>query len=84
MLVNDTAIACIGRFCYRRKRCFSRFPPKRMCVEARGRPKGNIISRNVVRLDDIAYVGIIKLSPTTKLNIQLVPGALCASAVPGD
>jgi hypothetical protein len=56
-----------------------------MCVEARRRPKGNIISWNVVRLDDITYVGIIKLSPTTKLNIQLVPGArLCANAVPGD
>jgi hypothetical protein len=55
-----------------------------MCVETRRYPKGNIVSWNVVRLDDIAYVGIIKVSPTTKLNVQLVPVALCANAVPGD
>src|SRR5258708_6557674 len=84
VLVNDTATFCIPRSCNCRKRYFPRFPPKPMCVEARRRAKGNIVSWNVVRLDDIVYVGIIKVSPTTKLNVQLVPVALCANAVPGD
>jgi hypothetical protein len=55
-----------------------------MCVETRRYPKGNIVSWNVVGLDDIIYVGIIKVSPTTKLNVQLAPVPLCANAVPGD
>jgi hypothetical protein len=55
-----------------------------MCVGTRRDPKGNIVSWNVVRLDDIVYVGIIKVSPTTKLNVQFVPVALCANAIPGD
>jgi hypothetical protein len=55
-----------------------------MCVKTRRYPKGNIVSWNVVRLDNIIYVGILKVSPTTKLNVQLVPVALCANAVPGD
>jgi hypothetical protein len=55
-----------------------------MCVETGRYPKGNIVSWNVVRLDDIIQVGILKVSPTTKLNVQLAPGALCANAVPGD
>ena len=84
MLANDTGTACIARSCYRRKRHFPGFPPKRMCVKTRRCPKSNIVSWNVVRLDDIIYVGIIKVSPTTKLNVQFAPVALCANAVPGD
>src|SRR5271169_4507100 len=82
VLVNDTTAG--ARSCYRRKRYLSRFPLKRMCVRTRRCPKGNIVSWNVVGLDDIIYVGIIKLSPQTKLNVQLAPGAFCAHAVPGD
>src|SRR5258708_39984749 len=81
-LVNDATAGGIARSCYRRKRYFPRFPPKRMCVETRRHPKGNKVSGNVVRLDDIIHVGILKVSPTTKLNVQLAPGALCAYAVP--
>jgi hypothetical protein len=55
-----------------------------MCVGARRYPKGNIVSWNVVRLDDIIYVGIIKVSPSTKLNVQFATVALGAKAVPGD
>src|SRR5947208_16040609 len=83
-LVNDTTAGGIARSCYRRKHCFPRFPPKRMCVETRRHPKGNKVSWNVVRLDNIMYVRIVKVSPTTKLNVQLAPGALCAHPVPGD
>ncbi len=84
MLVNDTTTACITRSSYGRKRYFPLFPPKRMSVESRRQSKGNNVSWNVVRLYDIIHVGIIKVSPTTKLNIQLAPGALCANAIPGD
>src|SRR5690242_14672174 len=84
VLVNDTTTACGARSCRRRKRYFPRFPPKRMSVETRRHPKGNKVGWNVVRLDDIIHVSIIKVSPTTKLNVQLAPGALCANAVPGD
>jgi glycyl-tRNA synthetase alpha subunit len=55
-----------------------------MYVDTRRHPKGNKVGWNVVRLDNIVYVVIIKVSPTTKLNVQLAPVALCASAVPGD
>jgi hypothetical protein len=54
-----------------------------MCVET-GVPEGNIVSWNIVRLDDIIYVGIFRVSPTAKTNVQLVPVALCANSVPGD
>src|SRR6267378_5970628 len=85
VLVNDTTAGGIARSCYRRKRYFPRFPAEGMlCVGTGGHPKGNNVSRNVVRLDDIIHVGILKVSPTTKLNVQLAPGALCANAVPGD
>src|SRR6266581_6115291 len=83
-LVNDATAGGIARSCYRRKRHLPRFPPKRMSVETRRHPKGNKVSWNVVRLDNIMYVVIINVSPTTKLNVQLAPGALCANAVPGD
>jgi hypothetical protein len=55
-----------------------------MSVETRRHPKGNKVSWDVVRLDDIIHVSIIKVSPTTKLNVQLAAAALCAKAVPGD
>src|ERR1700749_96341 len=84
VLVNDTTAGGIARSYYRRKHYFPRFPPKRMCVGTRRHPEGNIVSWNVVRLNDIINVGTIKVSPTTKLNVQLVPGALCAKAVPSD
>src|SRR5712675_2340081 len=84
VLVNDPTTGGIVRSCYRRKRYFSRFPPKRMCVETRRHPKGNRVSWNVVRLNDIFNVGIIKVSPATNLDVQLVPVALCTNAVPGD
>src|SRR6266576_66812 len=84
VLVNDTTAGGIARSCYRRKRYFPRFPPKRMCVGTRRHAKGKRVSWNVVRLNHIFNVGIIKVSPTTKLNVQLLPVALCTSAVPGD
>src|ERR1700730_12783376 len=84
VLVNDTTAGGIVRPRYRRKRYFLRFPAEGMYVGTGGHPKGNKISWNVVRLDDIIHVGILKVSPTTKLNVQLAPGALCAHAVPGD
>src|SRR5438309_4396237 len=84
VLVNDTTAGGIARSCYRRKRYFPRFPTEGMCVGTRLHPKGNKVSWNVVRLDNIMYVVIIKVSPTTKLNVQLAPVVLCASAVPGD
>ncbi len=83
MTVNDTA-ACIPRSGYGRKHYLPRFPAEGMCVGAGGHPKGNKVSWNVVRLDDIIDVGIIRISPTAKLNVQLAPGALSANAVPGD
>ena len=83
MLVNDTAAACIARSGYGRKRYLPRFPAEGVCVGTGRRPKGNKVSWNVVRLDDIMYVRIVKVSPTTKLNVQLAPVALCANAVPG-
>src|SRR6185295_7784078 len=84
VLVNDCSAACIAGSCYRRKRDCPRFPPKRMCVETRRHPKRHEVGRNVVGLDDIIYVGIIQVSPTTELNVQLMAVALCANAVPGD
>src|SRR5690348_1592562 len=84
VLVNDTASSCIARSCYRRKRYFPRFPAERMCVGAGRHPKGNNVSWNVVRLDDVIRVSIIRISPTTKLNVQLASGALRANAVPSD
>src|ERR1700759_3877499 len=84
VLVNDTAAGGVARSCCRRKRHFSWLPPKRMCVETRRCPKGNKVSWNEVRLDDIIHIGILKVSPMTDLNIHLAPGALCAKAVPGD
>ena len=44
-----------------------------MHIKTRRNSRGNIVSWNVIRLDDIVYVGIVKVSPTTKLNIQFVP-----------
>src|SRR5260370_21062428 len=82
-VVRDATAGGIARSCYRRKRYFPRFAAKRMGVETRRHPKGNQVSWNVVRLDDIISVGIIKESPTTKLNVQLAPVALCTNAVPG-
>ena len=84
MLVNDTTGICVARSCYRRKRHLPRFPAEGMCVDTSRHPKGNKVSWNVVRLDNIMYVVIIKVSPTTKLNVQLASVALCANAVPGD
>ncbi len=84
MPVNDTAAACIARSGYGRKRYLPWFPAEGVCVGTRGRTKGNKVSWNVVRLDNIMYVVIIEVSPTTKLNVQLVPVPLCANAVPGD
>src|SRR5882757_3781846 len=84
VLVDAATAGGIARSCYRRKRYFPRFPPKRMCVETRRHPKGNRVGWNVVRLNDVFNVGIIKVSPTTKLNVQLMPVALGANAVPGD
>ncbi len=83
MPVNDTA-ACIARSGYGRKHYLPVFPAEGMCVGTGGHPKGNKVSWNVVRLDDIVHVGILKVSPTTKLNVQRAPGALCANTVPGD
>jgi len=82
VLVNDVTAGGIARSCYRRKRYFPRFPPKRMCVETGRHAKGNGVSWNVVRLNDIFNVGIIKVSPATKLNVQLVPVALCTKGRP--
>src|SRR6267154_3724463 len=79
VLVNDTTAGGIARSCYRRKRYFPRFPPKRISVETRRHPKGNKVSWNVVRLYDIVHVSIIKVSPTTELNVQLAPSTLCAN-----
>jgi hypothetical protein len=84
MPVNDTTAGCIARPCYRRKCHLPWFPAEGMCVDASRHPEGNKVSWNVVRLDNIVYVVIIKLSPTTKLNVQFAPVALCANAVPGD
>src|SRR6266849_6390679 len=80
---NDAA-ACIARSGYGGKDYLPRFPAEGMCVGTGGHPKGNKVSRNVVRLDDIIHVGILKVTPKTKLNVQLAPGALRANAVPGD
>jgi hypothetical protein len=44
-----------------------------MCVGTGGHPKGNEVTWNVVRLEDIINVGILKISPATKLNVQLAP-----------
>src|SRR5271163_4488242 len=84
MLINDTATARIARSGYRRKRYLPWFPPERVRVGTGRRPKSNKVSWNVVRLDNIMYVVIIEVSPATKLNVQLVPVALCTNAVPGD
>ena len=84
MPVNDTAATCIARSGYGRKRYLPWFPPEGVCVGTRRHPKGNKVSWNVVRLDNIMYVVIINVSPTTKLKVQLVPAALCTNAVPGD
>src|SRR5258706_4120999 len=84
MLVNDSAAVRIVRSCYRRKHYRPRFPPKRMCGQTSRRSEGNKVSGNVVRLDNIMYVVIVNVSPTTKLNVQLVPVALRTNAVPGD
>src|SRR5277367_1487855 len=84
VLVDDTTGICIARSCYRRKRYLPRFPAEGMCVGASRRPKGNKVSWNVVRLDNIVYGVINKVSPTTKLNVQLAPVPLCTNAVPGD
>ncbi len=84
MPANDTAAACIARSGHGRKRYLPWFPAEGVCVGTRRHPKGNKVSRNVVRLDNIMNVVIFKVSPTTKLNVQLAPVALCANAVPGD
>src|SRR5712664_4005466 len=84
VLVNDTTTACITRSSYGRKRYFPLFPPKRRSVESRRQSNGNSGSWNVVRLYEIIHVGIIKVSPTTTLNIHRAPGALCANAIPGE
>jgi hypothetical protein len=55
-----------------------------MSVATKWHSKGNNVGWNIVRLYDIIHVGIIKVSPTAKLNIQLAPGALSANAIPGD
>jgi hypothetical protein len=55
-----------------------------MCVETGRHAKGKKVSWNVVRLDNIVYVVIVKVSPTTKLHVQLASVALCPNAVPGD
>src|SRR5262249_33948640 len=85
VLVDDTTavrFACPYQCC--REDYLPRFPAEGMCVSAGRQPKGNNVSWNVVRLDDIIHVTIIKVSPTTKLNVQLAPFALCANAIPGD
>ena len=84
VLVNDMTRTCIALSCYRRKRHLPWVPAEGVCVGTRRRPKGNKVSWNVVRLDNIMYVVIFKVSPTTKLNVQLAPVALCANAVPAD
>src|ERR1700747_287252 len=84
VLVNDTTGGCMARSCYRRKRHLPGFPAERMCVDTSRHPKGNKVSGNVVRLDNIMYVVVINVSPTTKLKVQLAPVALCTNAVPGD
>src|SRR5580704_2359301 len=84
VLVSDTTAGGIARSCHRRKRYFPRFPAEGMCVGTGGQSKGNKVSWNVVWLDDIIRVAILKVSPTTKLNVQLATGALCANTVPGD
>src|SRR5271167_576738 len=84
VLVNDTTGICIARSCYRRKRHLPRFPAEGVCVGTRRGSKGNKVSWNVVRLDNIVHVVIVKVSPTAKLNVQLAPVALCANAVPSD
>jgi hypothetical protein len=84
VLVNDTTGICLARSCHRRKRHSPGFPAEGMCVDTSRRPKGNKVSWNVVRLDNIMHVVIIKVSPTTKLNVQLAPVSLCANAIPGD
>src|SRR6202453_1216204 len=84
MPVNDTANACIARSCYSRKRYFSRFPVKRVSVRTWRQAKGNKVGWNVIRLDDVIHVGIIKFSPTAQLKVQLAPSALCANAIPCD
>src|SRR6185369_586758 len=84
VLVDVPIAGGIARSRYGRKGYFPRFPPKRMCVETRRHPKGNRVSWYVVGLNDIFNVGIIKVSPTTKLNVQLLPIALSTNAVPGD
>src|ERR1700757_2569557 len=74
VLVNDTTAGGIARSCYRRKCYFPRFPPKRMCVETRRHPKGNKVSWNVVRLNDIIHVGILKVPqrPSSTSNSRRV------------
>src|SRR3954463_6523644 len=84
VLIRDTTGTSIPQSRYRRKRYSPWFPPKRMCVETRRFPKGKIVSWNVVRLDDIIYVGIVKVSPTTNFDVQLAPVALRPNAIPGD
>src|ERR1700744_3384086 len=74
VLLNDTA-ACIARSFYTRKHDLPRFPEEGMGISARRHPKGNKVSWNVVRLDHIIHVGILEISPTAKLNVQLAPGA---------
>src|SRR6476660_3148629 len=55
-----------------------------MCVDASRSPKGNEVSWHVVRLNDIMDVVVVKVSPTTTLDVQFAPVALCANTVPGD
>src|SRR6202008_2424572 len=83
VLINDTA-ACIARSGYAGKRYLPRFPEEGKCQGASRDPKANNVSWNVVRLDNIMCVVIIKVSPTTKLNVQLAALPRCANAVPGD
>src|SRR5229473_6599470 len=83
-LVNDTTAGGIARSGYGRKRYLPWFPAEGVCVGTRRHPKGNKVSWNVVRLDNIMYVVIIKVSPATKLNVQLASVALCANPVPCD
>src|ERR1700751_10040 len=84
VLVNDATAGGIARSCYRRKRYFPRFPAEGMRVGTGGQSKRNKVCWNVVWLDDIIRARVLKVSPPTKLNVQLAPRALCAIAVPGD
>ena len=84
MLVNDPGAGGIGRSGYGRKCYLPRFPAEGMCVNTSRHAKSDKVGWNVVRLDDVIDVRIVRVSPTAELDIQLSPGALCANAVPGD